>query len=244
MAEHTLRLEISVGRRSLRAFLAFAMMLCAAPELGSESLTLSTYYPAPSGVYTQMITTGNTYLARDTATNGGRVGIGTVAPAYLLHVNGTLGAGQTYLTNSDIYFTQTAHNHTGIGNTAGYAAIENAANYNTLMILGRAGGIGGGRSVSIWDRLDINGNTYANGDLYSTNRVDVTGGTGSLVVRNTNCGAPPFTSYTAGVVSCPGGYYATLISGVYVKYQIINAGPEPAGEMLCCLCPPGGCPPL
>lgn len=36
-----------------------------AMELSSESVTLTTYYPAPSGVYQQMITTGKTHLARD-----------------------------------------------------------------------------------------------------------------------------------------------------------------------------------
>lgn len=69
----------------------------------------------------------------------------------------------TKLSNSDIYFTKTDHNHTGIGNTAGYAAIENASDYNTLMILGRANGIGGVRSVSIWDRLDVNGTIKTTG---------------------------------------------------------------------------------
>lgn len=71
----------------------------------------------------------------------------------------------TKLSNSDIYFTKTDHNHTGIGNTAGNAAIENASNYNTLMILGRANGIGGVRSVSIWDRLDVNGTIKATGGI-------------------------------------------------------------------------------
>ena len=67
---------------------ALAIMLCAVPELDSESVTLSTYYPAPSGVYTNMITTNNTYLARDL----GSVGIGTVSPAYKLDVAGTMRA--------------------------------------------------------------------------------------------------------------------------------------------------------
>ena len=72
---------------ALRPWLAGALLVLAAGDLASESVTLTTYYPAPSGVYTQLITTGNTYLARDAAL-GGRVGIGTTAPAYALDVPG------------------------------------------------------------------------------------------------------------------------------------------------------------
>lgn len=94
------------------------------------------------------------------AITNGNVGIGTTSPGAKLDVNGDIRAG-----NSDIYFTKNDHNHTGIGNTPGYAAIENAVNYNTLMILGRSGGIGGVRSVSVWDRLDVNGSLYLSGQL-------------------------------------------------------------------------------
>ena len=97
------------------------------------------------------------------ANTAGNVGVGSNSPGYRFHVNGNAGLGQTYLLNSDIYFNNTSHSHTGIGNTAGYAAIENASNYNTLMILGRANGIGGVRSVSIWDRLDVNGDLTTTG---------------------------------------------------------------------------------
>jgi Chaperone of endosialidase len=83
--------------------------------------------------------------------NNGRVGIGTYNPQGKLDVSGDIRAG-----NSDVYFTRTDHNHTGIGNTAGFAAIENAANYSALMILGRAG-TSRGRYVRLWDYLQVNG---------------------------------------------------------------------------------------
>lgn len=83
--------------------------------------------------------------------NGGNVGIGTSDPEGKLDVRGDIRAG-----NSDIYFTKTDHKHTGIGNTAGYAAIENAADYDALMILGRAG-TSKGRYVKLWDYLQVNG---------------------------------------------------------------------------------------
>ena len=82
----------------------------------------------------------------------------TIAPAYSdLAVGDHWTAGAHYLANSDIYFNKTNHNHSGIGNTAGYAAIENASDYSALMLLGRSGGLGGVRSVSVWDRFDMNG---------------------------------------------------------------------------------------
>ena len=63
-------------------------------EIGSETLTLSTTYPSPVGIYKFLITTGsggaNTLLARD----GGSVGIGSLpgAPVSALQVAGTVTA--------------------------------------------------------------------------------------------------------------------------------------------------------
>ncbi len=68
-----------------------------------------------------------------------------------LEVNGAIRAG-----NSDLYFSKTDHDHIGLGNTDGWAAIENARNYDALMILGRAH-TGGRRVVKLWDDLDVNG---------------------------------------------------------------------------------------
>lgn len=243
MADLKITLELRLTQRMARWGLAAALLACCAPELASENVTLTTYYPAPSGVYTQMITTANTYLARD----GGGVAIGTTVQNGALNVPGTVNIGQTWLNNSDIYFNNTGHNHTGLGNTAGYAAIENAANYNTLMILGRSGGIGGGRSVSVWDRLDVNGNEYVNA--------------GNVQVGNggSNTGIGVFTQNAGGACSngqdygtnncaqgfcCPGGQYATLVSGVMSKYTMINDPTNVNGQMLCCPCPNGSCPGL
>jgi hypothetical protein len=89
----------------------------------------------------------------------GNVGIGTTGPQGKLDVKGDIRAG-----NSDIYFTEPNHNHTGIGNTAGFAAIENAANYDALMILGRAG-TARGRMVRLWDYLQVNGGFDVTGDI-------------------------------------------------------------------------------
>ncbi len=104
MSEIILRFDIRCTRRAIQGTLAAAMVLAAAAELGSEAVTLTTYYPAPSGVYTQMITTGNAFLARD----GGKVGIGTSSPAAKLDVagnvkiaDGTQGNGKVLTSDSN-----------------------------------------------------------------------------------------------------------------------------------------------
>jgi len=70
------------------------------------------------------------------------------------------------LGNSDLYFTRTDHNHTGIGNTAGFAAIENSSQHNALMILGRSVTTSPlRRVVMLWDFLLINGNLEVSGTI-------------------------------------------------------------------------------
>ncbi|MBI4056536.1 MAG: hypothetical protein HY399_03205 [Elusimicrobia bacterium] len=62
-------------------FLGIALV---ARELSTETLTMTTYYPAPYGVYNQIITTGQTILARDS----GNVGIGDSSPSNKFSVTG------------------------------------------------------------------------------------------------------------------------------------------------------------
>lgn len=85
-----------------------------------------------------------------TGFNGGNV------PQLTFNADHTQVNGDLRLNNSDVYFTNVNHNHTGFGNTAGYAAIENATNYGALMILGRAGQPQG-RTVKLWDYLEVHG---------------------------------------------------------------------------------------
>jgi hypothetical protein len=64
-------------------------------------------------------------------------------------VGGAIEAG-----NSDLYFTNPNHEHSGKGNTPGYAAIENSKGYNSLMILGRMSD-DRFRYIGLWDKVGI-----------------------------------------------------------------------------------------
>ncbi len=75
MRELTIHLDwkIRISPRLGLYGLAVFFLGSLASDTACENVTMTTYYPAPSGVYTQMITTSNTYLARD----AGKVGVGT-----------------------------------------------------------------------------------------------------------------------------------------------------------------------
>lgn len=83
-----LNIRIRLGRKNLLPLFVLFFLFWHPGFIGSESLTLTTYYPAPYGGYVSLLTTSQTLLARD----GGNVGIGTANPAMKLHVAGDLQA--------------------------------------------------------------------------------------------------------------------------------------------------------
>jgi hypothetical protein len=78
-----LDIRIRIERRTLVGIMVSALLFGAGIAI-SETLTMTTYYPSPSGVYRKLVSTAQTFLARD----GGNVGIGTSTPANKLSVAG------------------------------------------------------------------------------------------------------------------------------------------------------------
>lgn len=84
MADMEVCFDIRLTPRVFPGLAAAIILIVSARELATESVTMTTYYPAPSGVYNQLMTTKNAYLARDS----GQVGIGTTNPTAQLDVAG------------------------------------------------------------------------------------------------------------------------------------------------------------
>lgn len=139
MANVRVQMDISVPSSAFRMMLALALMLIGADELVSETVTLTTYYPAPSGVYVNMITTNNTWLARDSSTNSGYLNIGSNAAAgnqgtgagntRLIVMNGNVGIGQATPTQKleVAGIVKLSGAGSGLMNSAGFELVETDA---------------------------------------------------------------------------------------------------------------------
>ena len=99
MSEREITIRLKVLRRISAWGAAALLMCCAVNELLAESMTMTTYYPSPSGVYKRLTATdraaigGGAYTTSAAPSGGlivsGNVGIGTITPAATLDVGGT-----------------------------------------------------------------------------------------------------------------------------------------------------------
>lgn len=261
MTEIRVKFDLTFSRRMIVSAGALAMMLCAVPELDSESVTLSTYYPAPSGVYTKMITTGHTFMARDGGIyNNASNPNGTVV--VLGGITNVPAVPDTTLNGVKLKVVGDVQAHhmkfPGVGGNSGVAADyygiyqeagpwsgtypDLRVQYHTGISYDAYYGYGGHRFYTGYDGT---GNPTGSGP--------VTGAGPALQINDAVRSGVPIvytgptctpTSFGLGVQNCPGGTYATFTSGVMVKQTTSIGSTDPGGTMLCCPCPVGGCPSL
>ena len=96
----TLDFRLHFTKRGVLIALTAFFLVWQPKFLGSETLTLTTYYPAPYGGYASLLTTGKTLLARD----GESVGVGTPTPGAKLDIKGLGNTAATFgfgVRNSD-----------------------------------------------------------------------------------------------------------------------------------------------
>jgi len=141
----------TIVRRISYVLLMSFIYLTAIPKLANtENLVITTYYPAPYGGYVSLLTTNNTWLARD----AGNVGIrtGGISPRGVLEVN--MGGG------SNNYFAVNADNNIGLelrsGSSGGTPYIDFSNNswsdYNARLRL-----IGNGKMAFEGTSLNVSG---------------------------------------------------------------------------------------
>lgn len=108
----TVTIRIVLGRREVIGALVAALVLAHPAGLSTETLTMTTYYPSPYGVYQRLRSTQDATLAANSgnvllaasgsggsvymATGAGRVGVGTAGPARKLDVAGDMEADDLY----------------------------------------------------------------------------------------------------------------------------------------------------
>lgn len=195
-----LHLRISYEPRVLRPWLALGLLLVSAADLGSENVTLTTYYPAPSGIYTQIIATGQTLLARD----GGRVGIGlgVATPAVMLHVRNA----------PDQNLFVTAGTTFGGADGIALASRNNADSaYQDLVLAGKSLILSASNKVRILGGLDVTGSIRVNA-LASCTAQDFT--------DTTSCGAL-YATFTPGIYH-EGWSYSNRGGAVLVEAAVGN----------------------
>lgn len=136
----------------------YALLVGTGAEVGTTYLNGSSSIGLRIGNAQRVTVTGNSFDV-----------IGKMQVGSDLHVD-----GKVFADGSDLYFTKTDHIYTTLGDTSGYAAIQNAANYGSLMILGRANsphptkpGVNT-RVVKLWDFLEVHGEMSVTGSFFET----------------------------------------------------------------------------
>jgi hypothetical protein len=261
-----IRFHVRVGSGVLRVGMIGLLLAGPAGELCSEPVTMTSYYPAPSGTYSQIVVTQNSYLARDVVSVNnasmlaiglgayvppganttkmlvaGNVGIGTVNPTSLVQVQ-RAPAGNTFvnmIVDGQVQTGESTNNRGGVWfNTQGPAS----------MFVGQhqAGGPIPTSSIGFYNNTAWGLTVANNGNVgMSKNAPGATLDVGGTIIVRSACTTASIVNYTGiGIQNqnCPGGTYATWATGIYSQRQDdLSNGTFVSGSMFCCACPPTGC---
>lgn len=239
-----LRRRTAAGLVGAAAFLA----LMRAEPLSTEQLTMTTYYPAPYGVYKEMRVTDESYLAYAAA--AARVGIGTTSPGGKLHVTGTgnvifnttgnLGVGTTN-PQAKVHFSGGGGNmlFDAANGVVAVGTTDTSPMYGTSIKVAQSNIHVQGNENNNWMRL---GDAWGFNGVYSEAGNLVLGSaTGVTSLGNSNDGQflgqmcrSVYYSF-GGETSCPNGGRGWTIVGYSSSPGLIEGGAVPlAGYMHCC----------
>ncbi len=224
-----------------------AALLALATEINPESVSLTTYFPAATGMYQQMLTTNKTVM---TATQG-NLGVGTTAPGSRVHV---VAGGGVSATDGGMFRALGFGNPTDaftaiqdlrMGHLAGDAAMEVLGTGNGGVYRDMAFRTGGA------DRINILGGSARVGYVgvgapapEAMLQVGAIGSAGGILKVGQGQGSCVVVGATGGGITCPAGNYATSASGLYANRVHLGYRPttqNPPVDFLCCACPAGGC---
>jgi hypothetical protein len=200
-----LNIRVSFSRKSVLLPLILFFICWHPGFIGSETLVLTTYYPAPYGGYVSILTTGQTLLARDT----GNVGIrtGNTAPRRPLDVNGEIVTTTRMTLAQDMTNTSLTWH---LDNSGGRFRVFQQPNINTagterLTILNNNGNVGI-NTTNPAERLHV-----ANGNLrVEDGNINIVRGNLTLTGNGTTTGFITGICYTrtfgTGTSSCAANY--------------------------------------
>lgn len=255
-----IRLHVRVSGGVLRLAMTGLLLAGSAGELCSEPVTMTSYYPAPSGVYSQMVATQNSYLARDLVGAGNTsmltIGGGNFAAPVasnttkMLVLGGNVGIGLTNAT-SKVQVT-------GVGGNTVDAIFDGKIQTGDAS---QVGGIWFMNSTAVTSmRVGQNNATFAAGSpaigLFNNNNWGLTvDNRGFVGFANSNPAVPadvggvlivrnPCASeqiYAGGTVNvCGAGTYITWATGLYTLQQTGAPTTYLTGQAYCCPVPVGG----
>ena len=215
MPDLDISLDIRIPQGTARWAMAGLLLALLAPDLATESVTLTTYYPAPTVFYGQLVSVSNAYLAPD---GGSNVGIGTTNPTAELDVSNSIRFGPTLGAQGEL---ASLGGNPALNSTGSYPLVFSLNNGAVKTSIDSSGNLGLG-TISPVNKLEINGN------------LAFTAGPGIAKI----CQNVPYSN--GGYTACPASNF-TPVQLPYGAYSCSEGtrGSQPcafpeSGNMLCC----------